>query len=73
MVAAVSDGEVAASPPGLTFRPMGDPDLTAVMAVEVQATPTPGARRFFAIACGLATTPGSCRLVTAWWATASCQ
>lgn len=47
MVAVVNDREVAASQPGLTFRPMADPDITAVMAVEVQAYPHPWSQEIF--------------------------
>ncbi len=43
----VSDQDAAASPPGLIFRPMADPDLAAVMAVEVAGYAHPWSQDIF--------------------------
>ena len=46
-MAGVSDRDAAASQPGLTFRPMTDPDLPAVMAVEVEGYSHPWSQDIF--------------------------
>lgn len=46
-MAGVSDRDAAASQPGLTFRPMTDPDLPAVMAVEVEGYSHPWRQDIF--------------------------